>query len=26
LTPLGLPKDIIDTYEAKEALLKAWRR
>ncbi|MEM2099131.1 MAG: ATP-binding cassette domain-containing protein [Candidatus Bathyarchaeia archaeon] len=26
LTSLGLPRDIIDTYEAKEVLLKAWRR
>ena len=26
LTSLGLPKDIIDTYEAKEALLETWRR
>ncbi|MCW4045111.1 MAG: energy-coupling factor ABC transporter ATP-binding protein [Candidatus Bathyarchaeota archaeon] len=26
LSPLGLPKDVIDTYEAKELLLKTWRR
>ncbi|MGB9915215.1 MAG: energy-coupling factor ABC transporter ATP-binding protein [Candidatus Bathyarchaeales archaeon] len=26
LTPLGLPKDVIDVYEAKEILLKCWRR
>ena len=26
LTPLGLPNDIIDIYEAKELLLKTWRR
>jgi energy-coupling factor transport system ATP-binding protein len=26
LTPLGLPKNVIDVYEAKEVLLKAWRR
>jgi energy-coupling factor transport system ATP-binding protein len=26
LTPLGLPKDVIDIYEAKEILLRTWRR
>jgi len=26
LTLLGLPKDIIDAYEAKEVLLETWRR
>ena len=26
LALLGLPKDIIDTYEAKEVLLETWRR
>jgi energy-coupling factor transport system ATP-binding protein len=26
LTPLGLPKDIIDIYEAKDMLLRIWRR
>ncbi len=25
LTPLGLPKDIIDIYEAKDLLLRTWR-
>lgn len=26
LTSLGLPKDVIDVYEAKEILFKCWRR
>lgn len=26
LTPLGLPKNIIDIYEAKEMLLRTWRK
>jgi energy-coupling factor transport system ATP-binding protein len=26
LTPLGLPKDIIDIYEAKEIVLRTWRK
>ncbi|MEM2108302.1 MAG: ATP-binding cassette domain-containing protein [Candidatus Bathyarchaeia archaeon] len=26
LTSLGLPKDVIDVYEAKEILLKCWKR
>jgi energy-coupling factor transport system ATP-binding protein len=26
LTPLGLPKNIIDIYEAKDMLLRTWRK
>ncbi|MCX8153965.1 MAG: energy-coupling factor ABC transporter ATP-binding protein [Candidatus Bathyarchaeota archaeon] len=26
LTPLGLPRNVLDVYEAKEILLKHWRR
>lgn len=26
LTPLGLPQDVIDVFEAKEILLRYWRR
>jgi hypothetical protein len=26
LTPLGLPKNIIDIYEAKDMLLELWRK
>ena len=26
LEPLGFPKDVIDIYEAKKLLLKAWEK
>jgi hypothetical protein len=26
LAPLGLPKDVIDIYEAKDMLLRTWRK